>query len=291
MHRYNSNNEWILCGNYRFDPSTRDLIGGKQFLCDTFKFLYVQFSNYFTDPVTIKRLLYSTRKSFIGQSATFRCFSDGYPKPVYEWKTPNPNGRHNSSREDDSSILNVEFVSSADFGNYTCSVKNSISNSSQTVPVTQLCKYKGFKILCLKCELRTERYSAKIFVQTERQRSEFCAKIPKLNIFLCKYRASEINKEFITRLLAQIILFRRCACKRQYFSQFHLELNKRFSEISIVLDLLFLELGNVYFLCDQFWKNNLAGETNDMMGVRLLKCHYDEIFTHSFFYFTVLKFT
>ena len=136
-------------------------------MSNTFKFLLVQFSNYSTDPVSINLLSSSTRKSFIGQNATIRCFSDGNPKPMYEWKIPNPNKRHNPLLEDDSSILNVVFDSSADFGNYTCSVRNSISNSSQTIPVTQLCKYKGFRTLCLLYELRMEKYLAYVFVQTE----------------------------------------------------------------------------------------------------------------------------
>ena len=71
----------------------------------------------------------------------FNCFADGNPKPTYYWLTPNRRGKYDVTLKDDSSTLRIKLNNSADFGNYTCLVNNSISSDNRTTFVTQLCKY------------------------------------------------------------------------------------------------------------------------------------------------------
>ena len=95
---------------------------------------------YVTDPVKITRLSPSS-ESFVGQTLMFNCFSDGNPKPTYYWLTPNRRGKYDVTFNDDSSTLRIKLNNSADFGNYTCLVNNSISSDNRNTFLNQLCKY------------------------------------------------------------------------------------------------------------------------------------------------------
>ena len=89
-----------------------------------------------TDAATIKTISSSVAKSWIGQTVTLKCVSDGVPTPALSWYTPE--GTKFNSVKAKEYTVDVTMKSGHDFGLYNCTADNGFDPASLTVPVQQI---------------------------------------------------------------------------------------------------------------------------------------------------------
>ena len=71
---------------------------------------------------TIKESSSSNNKSWIGQTMTLTCVSDGVPTPTLTWYKPDGNQLNRVTAE--KNTVNVTMYVDQDFGGYKCSANN-----------------------------------------------------------------------------------------------------------------------------------------------------------------------
>ena len=79
----------------------------------------------FADPPTIKEASSSTDKSWISQTVTFKCVSDGVPTPTLIWYKPD--GSQRNSVKASQNIVDVQMKLDQDFGGYKCVTDNGLA--------------------------------------------------------------------------------------------------------------------------------------------------------------------
>ena len=89
------------------------------------------------DPPTIKAATTSTNKSWIGQTVTLKCVSDGVPTPTLAWSKPD--GKKLNAVTATESTVNVKLNMDQDFGDYKCDADNGVTPPSfKTVKIQQI---------------------------------------------------------------------------------------------------------------------------------------------------------
>ena len=80
---------------------------------------------YISDPPTIQEATTSAAKSWIGQTVTLKCVSDGVPTPTLTWYKPNGNELNTVTAKE--STKKVKMNDDQDFGNYRCAAYNGLT--------------------------------------------------------------------------------------------------------------------------------------------------------------------
>ena len=104
--------------------------------------LFVFFNICFTDPAKIKSITSSAAKSWIGQTVTLKCVSDGIPTPTLTWYKPDGNELNTTTAKE--STVEVFLNNKQDFGNYKCVTYNGLDPSndfSMTLEQIRRCPY------------------------------------------------------------------------------------------------------------------------------------------------------
>ena len=86
--------------------------------------LFVFFTIFFTDPAKILNTTSSAAKSWIGQTVTLKCASDGVPTPTLTWYKPDGNELHAITAKE--STVEVFLNDKQDFGDYKCVAYNGL---------------------------------------------------------------------------------------------------------------------------------------------------------------------
>ena len=94
---------------------------------------------YFSDPPTIQEAITSAVTSWIGQTVTLKCVSDGVPTPTLTWFKPD--GSQISSNTATENTVNVKMNVDQDFGDYKCNTNNGLTPADdETVNIKQIGK-------------------------------------------------------------------------------------------------------------------------------------------------------
>ncbi|XP_066024581.1 neural cell adhesion molecule 1 isoform X2 [Pocillopora verrucosa] len=80
-------------------------------------------------PPTIQNVTTSAKKSWIGQTVTLKCLSDGVPTPTLSWYKPKGSGINNVTARE--SKVQVPLKSDQDFGHYKCIAANGLPPSDE----------------------------------------------------------------------------------------------------------------------------------------------------------------
>jgi len=102
----------------------------------------ISFLIVFTDPAKILSVTSSAAKSWIGQTVTLKCVSDGVPTPTLTWYKPDGN-KLNSVTTKESKVV-VSLSAEQDFGEYKCVAFNGLdplNAASFTVLQTSMFQY------------------------------------------------------------------------------------------------------------------------------------------------------
>ena len=93
----------------------------------------------FLDPPTIKNVTTSSKKSWIGQTVTLKCLSDGVPTPTLSWYKPEGSEiKRVRARENK---VQVPLRDDQDFGHYKCIAANGLIPSDQKfIKINQISK-------------------------------------------------------------------------------------------------------------------------------------------------------
>ena len=93
-----------------------------------------------TDKALIKRAAFSPdNSSWIGQTITLTCETDGVPVPTITWTKPD--GSQLKPETSSTSTVSVELKSKADFGQYKCSADNGFASSDNVaISLVQISK-------------------------------------------------------------------------------------------------------------------------------------------------------
>ena len=94
----------------------------------------------FTDPAKILSVSSSTANSWIGQTVTLKCVSDGVPTPTLTWYT---NGNELNTVTAKESTVEVTINDNQDFGEYKCVAYNGLNpsnNASMPLQQISMCK-------------------------------------------------------------------------------------------------------------------------------------------------------
>ena len=93
----------------------------------------------FLDPPTIKNVTTSSKKSWIGQTVTLKCLSDGVPTPTLSWYEPKGSEiKRVRARENK---VQVPLRDDQDFGHYKCIAANGLIPSDQKlIKINQISK-------------------------------------------------------------------------------------------------------------------------------------------------------
>ena len=83
----------------------------------------------FLDPPTIRNLTTSSKKSWIGQTVTLKCLSDGVPTPTLSWYKPE-GSEINRVRARENKVQ-VPLRGDQDFGHYKCTAANGLTPSDE----------------------------------------------------------------------------------------------------------------------------------------------------------------
>ena len=95
--------------------------------------------NAFSDPATIENITSSKSESWIGQTVTLKCVSDGIPTPTITWIKPN--GSVLNSVTSKENTIRVDTTDDQDFGIYTCKADNGFGHhAKQTIQLQQISK-------------------------------------------------------------------------------------------------------------------------------------------------------
>jgi len=90
----------------------------------------------FSDPPSIKEASVSIAKSWIGQTVTLKCMSDGVPTPRLTWYKPD--GSQINSVIDTQSTVNVKMNVDQYFGFYKCIAHNRLAVDFKIVKIQQI---------------------------------------------------------------------------------------------------------------------------------------------------------
>ena len=99
----------------------------------------ISFLIVFTDPAKILSVTSSAAKSWIGQTVTLKCVSDGIPAPTLTWYKPCGNELNSVTTKE--SKLVVSLSDEQDFGEYKCVAFNGLdplNDASITVLQTSM---------------------------------------------------------------------------------------------------------------------------------------------------------
>ena len=93
----------------------------------------------FLDPPTIQNVTTSSKKSWIGQTVTLKCLSDGVPTPTLSWYKLEGSGINNvTARENE---VQVPLRGDQDFGHYKCIAANGLPPSDEKlIKINQISK-------------------------------------------------------------------------------------------------------------------------------------------------------
>ena len=91
------------------------------------------------DPPTIQNVTTSSKKSWIGQTVTLKCLSDGVPTPTLSWHKPEGSEINRvTARETQVQML---LRSDQDFGHYKCIAANGLTPSDEKlININQISK-------------------------------------------------------------------------------------------------------------------------------------------------------
>ena len=89
-----------------------------------------------TVTASIKSVFSSVSKSWIGQTVTLTCVSEGVPTPTIFWY--NPEGNKFSSLQAEENTVDVTMNSDQDFGVYNCTADNGFVPASDTLRLHQI---------------------------------------------------------------------------------------------------------------------------------------------------------
>ena len=78
-----------------------------------------------SDPPTIKESTSSANKSWIGQTVTLKCVSDGVPTPTLTWCKPDNSPINRVTAKQNT--VRVRMNMDQDFGDYKCDADNGLS--------------------------------------------------------------------------------------------------------------------------------------------------------------------
>jgi len=93
----------------------------------------------FSDPPSIKEATTSAAKSWIGQSVTLKCVSDGVPTPALTWYKPDRS--QINSVTDTQNTVDVMMSVDQDFGGYKCDAGNGLTPADfKIVKIEQISK-------------------------------------------------------------------------------------------------------------------------------------------------------
>ena len=102
----------------------------------------------FSDPSSIKEATSSAAKSWIGQTVTLKCVSDGVPTPTITWYKPDES--QINSITSTQNTVNVIMSVDQDFGDYKCVADNGLTPADfKIVKIEQISKffYRNFKMM------------------------------------------------------------------------------------------------------------------------------------------------
>ena len=95
----------------------------------------------FLDPPTIQNVTTSSKKSWIGQTVTLKCLSDGVPTPTLSWYKPE-GSEINRVRARENKVQ-VPLRGDQDFGHYKCIAANGLIPSDENlIKINQISKFK-----------------------------------------------------------------------------------------------------------------------------------------------------
>ena len=93
----------------------------------------------FLDPPTIQNVTTSSKKSWIGQTVTLKCLSDGVPTPTLSWYKPE-GSEINRVRARENKVQ-VPLRCDQDFGHYKCIAANGlIPSDEKLIKISQISK-------------------------------------------------------------------------------------------------------------------------------------------------------
>ena len=96
---------------------------------------------FFLDPPTIQNVTTSFKKSWIGQTVTLKCLSDGVPTPTLSWYKPE-GSEINRVRARENKVQ-VPLRDDQDFGHYKCiAVNELIPFDERLIKINQISKLK-----------------------------------------------------------------------------------------------------------------------------------------------------
>ena len=99
----------------------------------------------FLDPPTIQNVTTSSKKSWIGQTVTLKCLSDGVPTPTLSWYKPE-GSEINRVRARENKVQ-VPLRGDQDFGHYKCIAANGLIPSDENlIKINQISKLKKKKL-------------------------------------------------------------------------------------------------------------------------------------------------
>lgn len=110
----------------------------------------------FTDPAKILSVNSSAAKSWIGQTVTLKCMSDGVPTPTLTWYKPD--GIEINTVTAKESKVKVTIIDDQDFGEYKCSAYNGLdplNDASMTMLQIGMCQHidnYDHQIVSLECD-------------------------------------------------------------------------------------------------------------------------------------------
>ena len=91
----------------------------------------------FLDPPKIQKVTSSTAKSWIGQTVTFTCESDGVPTPTLTWYKPDESQLNSVTATQNTA--RVTMTVDQDFGGYKCVADNGLAPPDfKTVKIEQI---------------------------------------------------------------------------------------------------------------------------------------------------------
>ena len=94
------------------------------------------------DPPTIQNVTTSSKKSWIGQTVTLKCLSDGVPTPTLSWYKPE-GSEINRVRARENKVQ-VPLRGDQDFGHYKCIAANGlIPSDEKLIKINQISKLIG----------------------------------------------------------------------------------------------------------------------------------------------------
>ena len=90
-----------------------------------------------TDPARIVSVTSSAAKSWIGQTVTLKCVSDGVPTPTLTWYKPDGNELNTVTARE--STVEMKINDDQDSGNYSCVAYNGLDPLTEAlIPLEQI---------------------------------------------------------------------------------------------------------------------------------------------------------